>query len=322
MFERLSAPKHIPVIPSDHELRWASGGDEDDDEENADNEETKRLLGELYTAFVECDEDQNGEMDEQEFTGIRDLWLSKVNHEEMTPAQLRHLFLKIDVSALSGRETQACATKRVVLLFAPRQLSVCCMPATQTNCDGGLAWAEVSSSLLLFGSDETEEARGGAPALVPTVEPPVDPAGVARYHRNSITRCLYHQPSGRWFTTSLDGTFRVWNKEMHLLRTERPPPRKPPPRPSRRQQGHVPEPPKPPTPISGGTFCGGDQQPWLALVELDRRIIFYDVASCTRIGSIGGSMTTDRMVCVPALDAPSNGALRRVVYSTYCNNRF
>ena len=35
-----------------------------------------------------------------------------------------------------------------------------------------------------------------------------------------------------------------------------------------------------------------------------------------------GSMTTDRMVCVPALDAPSNGVLRRVVYSTYCNNRF
>lgn len=163
----------------------------------------------------------------------------------------------------------------------------------------------MSTSLLLFGSDETEEARGGAPALVPTVEPPVEPTGAARYHRDSISRCLYHAPSGRWYTTSLDGTFRVWNKQMQVLRTERPLARKPPPPRSRRQQGHVPEHPKPPTPITGGTFCGANQQ-WLALVEMDRRITFYDVSSCTRIGSIGGSSTADRMICVPALDTPSN----------------
>lgn len=205
--------------------------------------------------------------------------------------------------------TRIAARCKASVRAAVRVMPTTCVPClygAQTNCDGGLAWAEVSSSLLLFGSDETEEARGAAAALVPTVEPPVDPSGVARYHRNSITRCLYHQPSGRWFTTSLDGTFRVWNKQMHLLRTERPPPRKPPAR-SRRNQGHVPEHPKPPTPISGGTFCGGNQQ-WLALIEMDRRITFYDVSSCTRIGSIGGSMTTDRMVCVPALDTPSNCA--------------
>ena len=98
MFERLSAPKHIPVIHKDEELTWASGGDDDEDDDSPDNEETKKLLHELHAAFVECDEDENGEMDEEEFTGIRDLWLSKVDHEEMTPAQLRHLFLKIDVS--------------------------------------------------------------------------------------------------------------------------------------------------------------------------------------------------------------------------------
>ena len=80
------------------ELTWASGGDDDEDDDSPDNEETKKLLHELHAAFVECDEDENGEMDEEEFTGIRDLWLSKVDHEEMTPAQLRHLFLKIDVS--------------------------------------------------------------------------------------------------------------------------------------------------------------------------------------------------------------------------------
>lgn len=99
MFERLSAPKHVPVIPKNEEMKWVSGGDEDDDEHGGGNEETKQLLGELYTAFVECDEDGNGEMDEEEFTGIRDLWLSKVDHKEMTPAHLRHLFLKIDVSS-------------------------------------------------------------------------------------------------------------------------------------------------------------------------------------------------------------------------------
>ncbi len=308
MFERLSAPKHVPVIHKDEELKWASGGDNDEDEDHKDNQETAKLLADLHAAFVECDEDQNGEMDEEEFTGIRDLWLSKVDHEEMTPAQLRHLFLKIDVSAHIAWQSGARAVKRLYRA-AVRSMPitrVLCFYGTQTNCDGGLAWAEVSSSLLLFGSDETEEARGGAPALVPTVEPPIDPSGVARYHRDSMTRCLYHQPSARWFTTSLDGTFRVWNKQMQLLRTERPAPRKPRPR-SRRQQGHVPEHPKPPTPISGGTFCGGNQQ-WLALIEMDRRITFYDVSSCTRIGSIGGSMTADRLVCVPVLDTPSNCA--------------
>ena len=99
MFERLAAPKHVPVIHKDEELKWASGGDEDDEDDTAGNEETKQLLIELHNKFVECDEDENGEMDEKEFIGIRDLWLSKVDHKEMTPAQLRHLFLKIDVSA-------------------------------------------------------------------------------------------------------------------------------------------------------------------------------------------------------------------------------
>lgn len=186
----------------------------------------------------------------------------------------------------------------------------------QTNCDGGLAWAEVSTSLMLFGSDETEEARGGAPPLVPTVEPVVDP-GAVRCHRDSITRTLYHHPSGRWITTSLDGTFRIWNKQMQVLRTERLPPRKPPPRSSRRHQGHVPEHPKLPTPISGGTFCGGNQQ-WLALLDMDRRITFYDVSSCTRIGSIGGSEKTDRMVCVPALDTPSNSRFKNCISFEFC----
>ena len=249
MFKRLSQPKHIPVVDAGDDLiKWVSGQEEDEDvAADPVNDDTKQLMRELHTAFVECDTDGNGKMDEHEFTGIRDLWLSKVDHEEMTPAQLRHLFLKID-----------------------------------TNCDGGLAWAEVSTALMLFGSDETEEARGGAPALVATVEPPIEPSGAAKYHRDSVTRCLLHKPTGRYYTTSLDGTFRVWNKQMQLLRSERPVARKPPPPRSRRQQGHVPEHPKPPTPISNGAFCGANDQ-WLALLEMDRRITFYDVNTHTAI---------------------------------------
>ena len=269
--ERLSAPKHVPHQgPQDDDdgmMKWVAETEAEEDSEVT--AQTKKLLGELYTAFVECDEDGNGEMDEREFQGIRDLWLSKVEHGQMTPAQLRHLFLKID-----------------------------------TNCDGGLAWAEVSTALMLFGSDEAEEA-GGAAQLVPTVEPPIEPTGAAKYHRDSITSCLYHAPTARWMTTSLDGTFRVWNKNMQVVRTTRPEPRKPQPPKSRRHIGHVPQHPKPPTPIHGGVFCGRDDR-WLALMELDRRITLYDVSSCVRIGSVGGSPKTDRMVCVPALDAPSS----------------
>ncbi len=127
MFERLSAPKHVPVIQKDETLKWASGGDEDEDEDNKDNQETKQLLADLHTAFVECDEDQNGEMDEKEFTGIRDLWLSKVDHEEMTPAQLRHLFLKIDVSARCQAERRAVKRPYRAAARSPYQPPVCCV---------------------------------------------------------------------------------------------------------------------------------------------------------------------------------------------------
>jgi Ca2+-binding EF-hand superfamily protein len=98
MFERLSAPKHVPRVEKNEVINWASGEDEEEEDDSAGNEDTKQLLSELHEAFVACDEDGNGEMDETEFTGIRDLWLSKVDHEEMTEPQLRHLFLKIDVS--------------------------------------------------------------------------------------------------------------------------------------------------------------------------------------------------------------------------------
>jgi hypothetical protein len=170
-------------------IAWAYGGDGDEQAPEGPEGDARRaqeqLLEVLRQAFEDADENGDGQMDESEFQQIRQVLREKLG-DSLTPSELNHLFLKIDA-----------------------------------DCDGGLAWHEVSTALLLRGdkADDTmaEQLAAQTAELMPSVSPPLEIAHgsgqrhrqqLQETHRAPVTQIRRHHPTNSFFTSAMDGTVR------------------------------------------------------------------------------------------------------------------
>ena len=282
--DRLSRPRHVPASFGDEGGTLLDKMMEYDDgvPPGAPQAKAMELLKLLKQAFLDADEDGDGSMDEREFQMIREVLRQQLG-DSLTPNQLSHLFLKIDV-----------------------------------DCDGGLAWHEVSTALLLRAEDRKDDKEGGGVGamemevvqeLRPTVPPPSEAPSAARLqyiHRAPITNIARHGPTGVIYSSSMDGSVRVWepNRLKHIE------PESGNPYQTIRlkakdmqssanvdvrkrlifegwsKQPRAPEAPGNPIPVTSIDFVGADEK-WLVVLGMDKTVGFYSVATMQRIALLG-----------------------------------